>query len=136
MPPRSPAAGAGRAPSGLNSSGLISSGRLESSQVACGPITSGAARGSGFGGPLGSVLPLLVGAALLIAAALPGQAGVRFENCVTGADGSLTCDTVPTGNTLARDVDARFGLLDQASPGWSEFDPYAGYGEDFGGNQT
>ena len=68
--------------------------------------------------------------------AAPGHAGVRFENCVTAADGSITCDTVPTGNTLANDEAARYGLLDNASPGWSEFDPYGGYEDDFGGNQT
>jgi hypothetical protein len=81
----------------------------------------------------------LFGAALLgllLAAASPLQAGVRFENCVTGADGAITCDTVPTGNTLADDEAARFGLFANASPGWNEFDPYAGYDDDFGGNQT
>lgn len=80
-------------------------------------------------GPLASLL-------VLLGLALPVAAGVRFENCVTAADGSISCDTVPTGNTLMRDVDARYGLLDNASPGWSEFDPYAGYEDDFGGNQT
>jgi hypothetical protein len=74
--------------------------------------------------------------ALLLAEAPPGFAGVRFENCVTAADGSISCDTVPTGNTLAQDEEARFGLLDNASPGWSEFDPFGGYEDDFGGNQT
>ena len=73
---------------------------------------------------------------LLLAAASPLQAGVRFENCVTGADGAITCDTVPTGNTLADDEAARFGLFANASPGWNEFDPYAGYEDDFGGNQS
>jgi hypothetical protein len=73
---------------------------------------------------------------LVIALASPGQAGVRFENCQGAADGSISCDTVPTGDTLADDQAARFGLFDNASPGWSEFDPYAGYGDDFGGNQT
>jgi hypothetical protein len=73
---------------------------------------------------------------LLLAAACPLQAGVRFENCVTGADGAITCDTVPTGNTLADDEAARFGLFANASPGWNEFDPYAGYEDDFGGNQS
>ena len=72
---------------------------------------------------------------LLLAAASPLQAGVRFENCVTGADGAITCDTVPTGNTLADDEAARFGLFVNASPGWNEFDPYAGYEDDFGGNR-
>jgi hypothetical protein len=59
------------------------------------------------------------------------MAGVQFENCVTAADGSLTCDTVPTGNTLLNDVDARSGLLQNASPGWSEFDPYQGFDDGF-----
>ena len=72
---------------------------------------------------------------LLLAAASPLQAGVRFENCVSGADGAITCDTVPTGNTLADDEAARFGLFVNASPGWNEFDPYAGYEDDFGGNR-
>lgn len=76
---------------------------------------------------------LLIG---LLGAVGPAAAGVRFENCVTAPDGSITCDTVPTGNTLAQDIDSRYGLLDNASPGWSEFDPYAGYEDDFGGNQT
>lgn len=64
---------------------------------------------------------------LLLAAASPLRAGVHFENCVTAADGAITCDTVPTGNTLADDEAARFGLFANASPGWNEFDPYAGY---------
>lgn len=63
----------------------------------------------------------------------PAQAGIRFENCVQGSDGSLSCDTVPTGNTYLNDKDAQYGLLQQASPGWSEFNPYQGYDEDFGG---
>ena len=69
---------------------------------------------------------------LLLAAASPLRAGVHFENCVTAADGAITCDTVPTGNTLADDEAARFGLFANASPGWNEFDPYAGYEDDFG----
>ena len=86
--------------------------------------------------PLGINLLLGLLLALLLAEAPPGFAGVRFENCVTAADGSISCDTVPTGNTLAQDEEARFGLLDNASPGWSEFDPFGGYEDDFGGNQT
>jgi len=82
----------------------------------------------------------LVLASLLVVLPLacPGRAtaGVLFENCVTAADGSISCDTVPTGKTLMTDVDARYGLLQNASPGWSEFDPYQGYQDDFGGNQT
>ena len=64
---------------------------------------------------------------LLLAAASPLQAGVHFENCVTATDCAITCDTVPTGNTLADDEAARFGLFANASPGWNEFDPYVGY---------
>jgi hypothetical protein len=77
----------------------------------------------------GLLLSLMGGAGKVLA-------NVQFENCVTGADGSITCDTVPTGNTLMNDVDARYGLLQNASPGWNEFDPYQGYDDDFGGNQT
>jgi hypothetical protein len=43
---------------------------------------------------------------------------------------------VPTGNTLFDDEAARYGLLRDASPGWSEFDPYEGLEDEFGGNQT
>lgn len=80
-----------------------------------------------------SAAPFLI---LALLAAAPAEAGVRFENCATASDGSISCDTVATGNTLMRDEDARFGLLDNASPGWAEFDPDAGYEDDFGGNQT
>lgn len=59
-------------------------------------------------------------------------AGVLFENCVTAADGAISCDTRPTGNTLMDDVDARYGLLQQASPGWAEYNPYQGYDEMLG----
>jgi hypothetical protein len=80
---------------------------------------------------------LLTGALLALGEpALSARAGVRFENCVPGAGGSITCDTVPTGNTLVDDVDARYGLLRNASPGWNEFDPYEGVEDEFGGNQT
>jgi hypothetical protein len=85
-----------------------------------------------FGGSLG---PVLLSALIATAPGL-ALAGVQFENCVTGSDGSLSCDTVPTGNTLLNDVEARYGLLQNASPGWSEFDPYQGYDDDFGDNQT
>ena len=78
--------------------------------------------------------PVAVVLAVLVSG--PALAGVRFENCQSAPDGSISCDTVPTGNTLMQDVDARFGLLDNASPGWAEFDPYAGFEDDFGGNQT
>jgi len=77
-------------------------------------------------------LPALAAAALLLSP-LAASAGVRFENCVQGSDGSISCDTVPTGNTYLNDKDAQYGLLQQASPGWAEFNPYQGYDEDFGG---
>lgn len=89
-------------------------------------------RPGGFQTPLFTVALL----GLLLAPTAPLQAGVRFENCVTAADGAITCDTVPTGNTLADDEAARFGLFANASPGWNEFDPYAGYEDDFGGNRS
>lgn len=73
-------------------------------------------------------------AALLLV--LPAAAGVVFENCRSAADGSISCDTRPTGNTLLDDEAARYGLFDQASPGWAEFDPYEGYDDMFGGNWT
>jgi|688.fasta_scaffold1039573_2 hypothetical protein len=75
---------------------------------------------------------LLLAAALAPLLASPGAAGVRFENCSRGVDGSLTCDTVPTGDTLLDDRDAQFGLFQNASPGWNEFNPFQGYDEDFG----
>jgi hypothetical protein len=74
--------------------------------------------------------------ALLLALSTAGHAGVRFDDCSTEADGSITCDTRPTGSTLDADVDARFGLSDEASPGWNEFQPYEGFDEDFGDNWT
>lgn len=78
------------------------------------------------------------GLALLLGclAPLAARAGIQFENCVHGSDGSITCDTVPTGNTLMNDESARYGLLQNASPGWSEFDPYEGFEDEFGGNET
>ena len=69
----------------------------------------------------------------LVVPALPAGAGVRFDNCVSSADGSISCDTQPTGNTLMDDEDARYGLFDQASPGWAEYNPYEGYDEMLGG---
>jgi hypothetical protein len=69
---------------------------------------------------------------VLVVSAPYGRAGVRFENCVRGPAGSLTCDTVPTGDTYLNDKDAQFGLFQNASPGWNEFNPFQGYDEDFG----
>ena len=68
----------------------------------------------------------MLGSCLVLSAWMPlapAAAGVHFENCVHGLDGSITCDTVPTGDTLWDAEAARFGLLRDASPGWSEFLP-------------
>lgn len=69
-------------------------------------------------------------------AATSVRADVVFENCQPAGDGGISCDTRPTGNTLMNDEDARFGLLQQASPGWNEFMPDEGYDDMFGGNDT
>ncbi len=66
----------------------------------------------------------------------PVRADVVFQNCVPVAGGGITCDTRPEGNTLMNDEAARYGLFDQASPGWDEFEPYQGYDDMFGGNET
>lgn len=68
--------------------------------------------------------------------ALQAQADVVFQNCQSTADGSISCDTRPTGATWLNDEAARYGLLNQASPGWAEFDPYQGYEDMLGGNWT
>jgi hypothetical protein len=102
-------------------------------------VTARRPSGPSAAGPAASALPipaLATALAVALLAAGPGRAGVRFENCQGGADGSLTCDTVPTGDTLAEDEEARYGLFQNASPGWNEIDPFAGYEDDFGGNQT
>ena len=79
----------------------------------------------------------LVGLALgLTPAPTPVRADVVFQNCVPVAGGGVTCDTRPEGNTLMNDEAARYGLFDQASPGWDEFEPYQGYDDMFGGNET
>jgi hypothetical protein len=82
-------------------------------------------------------LPLLL-LSLLIQAmpAAPALAGVEFDDCQPSGDGGITCDTRPTGNTRMDELDARYGLLDQASPGWREFDPVEGDEDMFGGNET
>jgi len=64
------------------------------------------------------------------------SAGVEFDNCQPTADGGISCDTRPTGNTQMDDEAARYGLFNDASPGWSEFDPDQGFEDDFGGNDT
>ena len=66
----------------------------------------------------------------------PGRAGVEFDNCQPTADGGISCDTRPTGNTQMDDEAARYGLFNDGSPGWSEFDPDQGFEDDFGGNDT
>ena len=66
----------------------------------------------------------------------PGRAGVEFDNCQPAADGGISCDTRPTGNTQMDDEAARYGLFNDASPGWSEFDPDQGFEDDLGGNDT
>jgi len=66
----------------------------------------------------------------------PVRADVVFQNCLPVAGGGITCDTRPEGNTLINDEAARYGLLDQASPGWDEFEPYQAYDVMFGDNET
>ena len=72
-------------------------------------------------------------AAAVLLAAPPVQAGVVFDNCTSGPGGAISCDTRPTGNTLYNDEAARYGLFDQASPGWAEYNPYEGYDQMLGG---
>ena len=66
----------------------------------------------------------------------PALAQVRFDDCQPVAGGGITCNTVPYGNTRADMIDGEFGLMDQASPGWAEYNPYEGYDDMLGGNQT
>jgi len=83
--------------------------------------------------------PYSVALGLLLSLALsppPAQAGVEFDDCQPTPEGGVTCDTRPTGNTNLDAIDARFGLMEEASPGWNEFDPYEGDDETFGGNET
>lgn len=96
---------------------------LPSSQQSRPPLMSSARR----------IAPSISALSLFLALpAGPALAGVAFENCVRGPGGSLTCDTVPTGDTLLDDKEAQFGLFQNASPGWNEFNPFQGYDEDFG----
>ena len=73
---------------------------------------------------------------IVLLAATPLRAEVEFTDCQPLADGGITCNTEPTGNTLLDDEAAREGLFNEASPGWSEFEPYEGDDEMFGGNET
>ncbi|WP_235300170.1 lactate dehydrogenase [Synechococcus sp. GFB01] len=95
-------------------------------------------RAGRLGARIHSPPPIAALVALLpLALAVPAsRADVVFENCQRLADGGLTCDTRPTGNTLLDAEAARYGLLQQASPGWNEFEPFAGDDEMFGGNET
>ena len=52
------------------------------------------------------------------------------------AVGGISCDTRLTGNTQMDDEAARYGLFNDASPGWSEFDPDQGFEDALGGNDT
>ena len=66
----------------------------------------------------------------------PVRGQVRFDDCQPVQGGGITCNTVPYGNTRADMIDGEFGLMDQASPGWAEYNPYEGYDDMLGGNQT
>ena len=66
----------------------------------------------------------------------PAHAQVRFDDCTPLDGGGVTCNTVPYGNTRMQMVDGEYDLMDQASPGWAEYDPYEGYEDMLGGNQT
>ena len=63
-------------------------------------------------------------------------AQVRFDDCEPSAAGGVTCNTVPEGNTRMQMIDGESGLLDEASPGWSEYDPYQGYEDMLDDNQS
>jgi hypothetical protein len=83
--------------------------------------------------------PILSGALLVLTCCFfpaLARSGVVFDDCQPTPDGGVTCDTRPTGNTLLDDEAARYGLFNEASPGWAEFDPYQGYDDMFGGNET
>lgn len=82
--------------------------------------------------PCLSALAGAMGAALILTGGT-ARAGVLFENCVSGPDGAVSCDTRPTGNTRLDDEAARYGLFDQASPGWAEYNPYEGDDQMLGG---
>ena len=93
-------------------------------------------RSSGLGRRLALSIALVNLALGLAPGLTPVRADVMFQNCVPVAGGGITCDTRPEGNTLMNDEAARYGLFDQASPGWDEFEPYQGYDDMFGGNET
>ena len=72
---------------------------------------------------------------LMVVFATQVQAHVVFDNCQTLPGGAVSCDTRPTGNTRDNDEAARYGLFDQASPGWNEYDPEGGYNSMMGFNE-
>lgn len=89
-------------------------------------------------GPRRAILGAIVMAALALPL-LPNRpllAGVQFDDCQPTPEGGVTCDTQPTGNTRLDAIDARFGLFNEASPGWKEFAPFEGDDDLFGGNET
>ena len=83
-----------------------------------------------------SVTRIVVALAIAVSAVSSAHAQVRFDDCQPVAGGGITCNTVPYGNTRADMVDGEYGLMDQASPGWAEYNPYEGYDDMFGGNKT
>ena len=66
----------------------------------------------------------------------PVRGQVRFDDCQPVAGGGITCNTVPYGKTRDDVIDGEFGLMDQASPGWAEYNPNEGYDDMPGENQT
>ena len=84
--------------------------------------------------PFKSAQFLVIAFVSLVGVSVKGQ--VRFNDCQPVAGGGVTCNTVPYGNTKTQMIDGQYGLMDQASPGWAEYDPYQGYDDMFGGNET
>jgi hypothetical protein len=91
-------------------------------------LRPGGLRAMGYG--------LLLLVPVLVLHAASAFADVEFTYCHSLPDGGLTCDTRPTGNTLLDDEAARYGLFNDASPGWQEYDPYQQDEEMLGGNET
>jgi len=89
-------------------------------EIGLGLLRTGVVRG-------GLLRLALASGGLVAACAMPGHAHVVFDNCQTLPGGAVSCNTRPTGNTRDNDEAARYGLFDQASPGWNEYDPDEGY---------
>ena len=83
-----------------------------------------------------SIARIVAAVAIAAAASSSARAQVRFDDCQPVAGGGITCNTFPYGNTRADMIDGEYGLMDQASPGWAEYNPYEGYDDMLGGNQT